>query len=105
VGDKTFEHGEVSIEHKKDDKSIHYLIFRNSVKRILYQGLLLSKVSNFGSFNKRNDCLQVAAFMKKEATEEAKTFADKYNKDICKIMVNPECSLKSTKIVKIFKKS
>lgn len=105
MGEKTFEHGALSIEHKKDDKSLYFLIFRNSVKRILYQALLFKKVSNFGSFNKRKDCIQVATFMKNEKAEDAKTFAEKYNKDICKIMVKNVSSLKKRKIARIFKKN
>lgn len=36
VGEKTFESGEISIETKKDDKTLNFLIFRNAVKLIMY---------------------------------------------------------------------
>ncbi len=47
VEDKTFEFGIVSIETKKDNDKLVYLIFRNSMKTVLYQGNLFKNVSNF----------------------------------------------------------
>ena len=47
MGDKTFEFGDVSIEHKKEDKNLQFLVFRNSMKNIMYQGLIFKNVSNY----------------------------------------------------------
>ena len=46
VNDKTFEFGYIYIEKKKDEK-IHYIIFRNNMKSMLYQGFIFNKLTTF----------------------------------------------------------
>lgn len=75
------EQGMVSIEKEKDADTL-YVIYRNTLKRILYQGILIQELISIKKVGNSGVSLQLNAFNEKEK---------KMSKSIVKIrFVKPE---------------